>query len=289
MKNLIYYALIFTISYFLQTQTLAQKDMSSYVANPVIGDTLTLAERDYYKLFQQIEGFQWAVFYLNPDSTLNANVKYSEDGVLKDTLIKSYKSLKSLNYHINARIALENGIPKSTFNYQAIRYEKGAEVSAYINDGSETSGELLSVRKNSILLLNPECDDRLLNSDCINQINASEIDKLTIKGNSNVVLGISLGLLASVVVGAIIYHNNYQNSEDSEFWGIDFRHMDAYDKSITPIVFSSIGLITLGATIGILTSTPDEVIKIYSEKDIRGLRSYSRYPEDEPNQLKKIE
>lgn len=282
MKHLFFTALVLTITNFLGIKALAQKDITPCFVNPLIGDTLTLEERDYYQLFPQIEGFQFAVFYLNPDSTLNADVKYSDDGVLKDTLIKNYRSLKNLNYHIYARDALENGMPERVLNYQAPVYSKGAEVSTYMDDGSETSGELLSVRKNSILLLNPDCDDRLLNADCINQVNASEIDKLIIKGNSNVVLGVSLGILASVVVGAIIYSSNYENSNS---W---LRGLAAYEQSKTPIILSSIGLITLGATIGIFTSNPEEVIKIYSEKDIRGLSSYSRYPIEEPKELIKV-
>ncbi|MBE0571507.1 MAG: hypothetical protein IH618_08185 [Ignavibacteriaceae bacterium] len=283
MKILAFITIGFAFATCLFSQTCAQNDVSTNLTNPIIGDTLSLDERNFYQLFPQIEGFQSAVFYLNPDSTLNADVKYSDDGVLKDTLIKNYRSLKNLNYHIYARDALENGMPERVLNYQAPVYSKGAEVSTYMDDGSETSGELLSVRKNSILLLNPECDDRLLNPDCINQIKASEIDRLVVKGNSNVILGVSLGLLASVVVGAIIYQSNYESSSS---W---LRGLAAYEKSKTPIILSSIGLITLGATIGIFTSTPDEVINIYSENDIRGLSSYSRYPKEEPKQLKKIQ
>lgn len=283
MKTLTFITIGFAFVTCLSSQTCAQNDVPTYLTNPIIGDTLSLNERNFYQLFPQIEGFQSAVFYLNPDSTLNVEVKYSDNGILKDTLIENYKSLKSLNYHIYARDALENGMPERVLNYQAPVHSKGAEVSTYMNDGQEISGELLSVRKNSLLLLNPECDDRLLNADCINQINASEIDKLIIKGSSNVVLGVSLGLLASVVVGAIIYQSNYESSSS---W---LRGLAAYEKSKTPIILSSIGLITLGATIGIFTSTPDEVINIYSENDIRGLSSYSRYPKEEPNQLKKIQ
>jgi len=111
---------------------------------------------------------------------------------------------------------------------------------------SKTTGELLSVRRNSLLLLNPDCDERLLKPECINQIKAAEINKLVIEGNSNLGWGIGLGILASVFVGAIIFNSNY----DSNRW---LAGMVAYDKSITPIILSSIGLITLGATDGIAT------------------------------------
>jgi hypothetical protein len=282
MKKLLVTAFFIAITNFSGIKILAQEDISPFVVNEIIGDTLSLEERDHYQLFPQVEGFQSAVFYLNADSTLNAEVYYYEDGTLTDTLIQNYRTLKNLNYHIYARDALENGIPANAFEYKATLNNKGANVSVYIKDEYEVSGELLSVREKSLLLLNPGCDERLLKPECINNIKTSEIDKLTIKGNSNVVLGVSLGLLASVVVGAIIYQSNYKSS--STRWGPPIN-----EEAVVSIGVATAGCIIIGTAIGILTSTPDEDIKIYSEKDIRGLRSYSRYPEDEPNQLKKIQ
>ena len=181
---------IYTIVIFLLFSTLnkdfySQENNIPITVNNLIGDTLSKEERDYYKLFPQIEGFQSAVFYLNSDSILSAKVYYRKDGLLTDTLVQNYRTLQNLNYHIYARDALEKGLPIGEFINQASGNEKGAEVSAYMNDGRETSGELLSVRANSILLFNSDCDKRLLKQECINQINANEINKLVIEGNSN--------------------------------------------------------------------------------------------------------
>ena len=282
MKHLFFTAFVLTITNFSGIKTLAQNDISPYVVNDFIGDTLSQEERDYYQLFPKIEGFQYAVFYLNPDSSLNAEVKYLVEGHSRDTLIQNYRSLKSLNYHIYARNALENGIPDTAFKFEAPVYSKGADVSVYMNNGLETSGELLSVRKNSLLLLKPECNDNLINPDCINKTNFAEIDKLVVKGNSNVAVGIVLGLVAAVAVSAIIYQSNYKNSSS---W---LHGLAAYEKSKVPIIISSIGCITLGVTIGIFSSTPDEVITTFSKYEISGLSTYSRYPSNEPNELKKI-
>lgn len=277
MKHLFFTALVLTITNFLGTKALAQKDITPYFVNPLIGDTLTLEERDYYQLFPQIEGFQFAVFYLNPDSILNADVKYLVESRSADTLIQSYRSLKSLNYHISARNALENET-LDTFHpvYESPEYKKGSEVCAYMNDGRETSGELLSVRKNSLLILNIDCNNDLLNPDCINQTNFAEIGKLVIQGNSNLGLGIGLGLLASVIVGTLVF----QSYNDGSFlWGYD---------AILPTILSTVGLTTLGAAIGIATSTPDQEIKTFSKYEINGLSAYSRYKSNEPNELMKI-
>jgi hypothetical protein len=262
--------------------TLAQEDKKPFIVSSFIGDTLSLSERNYYQLFPQIDGFQWAVFYLNPDSSLNANVKYLSGEEFRDTLIINYKSLKTLTYHINARNALENESRDGFYPVYKPSNEKGSEVCAYMNDGKETSGELLSVRKRSILILKPDCDENLNNLDCVIHRKASEIDKLIIKGNSNVGWGIGLGLLASLVAAAFIYSSNY----DSNSW---LASVAAYNKSKTPVILSSIGLITLGTTVGILTSTPDKTIEPFSENDIVGLSSYSRFPEREPDRLKKVE
>ena len=272
---------IYTIVIFLLFSTLnkdfySQENNIPITVNNLIGDTLSKEERDYYKLFPQIEGFQSAVFYLNSDSILSAKVYYRKDGLLTDTLVQNYRTLQNLNYHIYARDALEKGLPIGEFINQASGNEKGAEVSAYMNDGRETSGELLSVRANSILLFNSDCDKRLLKQECINQINANEINKLVIEGNSNLGWGIGLGLLAAVVAGATVF----QSYNDGSFlWGRD---------AILPTILSTVGCITLGVTIGIFTSTPDEEIKIYSEEDIRGLSYYSRYPNKEPDELQKV-
>lgn len=282
MKNMILFIMILRLMNFGEIETCAQSDSSPFIVSSFIGDTLSLSERNYFQLFPQIEGFQWAVFYLNPDSSLSANVKYISDKEFRDTLINNYKSLKTLTYHINARNALGNGT-LDTFHpvYEGSEYKKGSEVCIYMNDGRETSGELLSVRENYLLLLNPMCDDRLLNPECINQLEAFDIDKIIIQGKSNLVLGIGLGILASVVTAAIIYSSNYESNS----W---LAGVAAANKSKTPIIISSIGLVTLGTTIGILTSIPDKTIEPFSEDDIVGLRYHSRYPEREPDRLKKI-
>ena len=177
---------------------------------------------------------------------------------------------------------MEHRILFTLLTIQSRVHNEGSEVCAYMNDGRETSGELLSVRKNSLLILKTDCNDDLKNPDCISKINTSEIDKLVVKGNSNIAGGIVLGIVAAIAVGAIIYQSNYENSSS---W---LRGLAAYEKSKLPIILSSIGCITLGVTIGIATSTPDEEIKTFSKYEISGLSTYSRYQSNEPNELKKI-
>ena len=62
------------------------------VVSPLIGDTLDAAERDYYHLFPSLDGFEWAVFYLNPDSSLMVMASLLQDGARRDTVIQYPKN-----------------------------------------------------------------------------------------------------------------------------------------------------------------------------------------------------
>ena len=276
MKILIFTTLLLTITIFLGTKTKAQKDISPYQVNPLIGDTLSLEERDYYQLFPLIEGFQFAVFYLNSDSSLNAYVNFQENGTSGDTLIDNYRSLKSLNYHIYARNALENKLYETENGYKNTNFNSGADVSVYLHNSSIVAGELLSVRRNNLLILKQKFHSNIIKTVCIDNINRTEIDEVIIKGNSNLGWGISLGILASVIAGVVIYQSY---NDGSLLWGYD---------AITPIILSTVGCITLGVAIGINTSTPDVIINPLDKYEYQRLIKYSRYRYNEPDELKSI-
>ena len=87
MKTTFYFLVCFIVIS-ISTSSLAQENEKPFIVSPLIGDTLSLGERDYYNLLPTINDFQWAVFYLNPDSTLNAKVTFQEESTLKDTIIK---------------------------------------------------------------------------------------------------------------------------------------------------------------------------------------------------------
>ena len=100
MKNTFYlfFALLVLLNCF---RSFAQGNDKPFVVSPLIGDTLSPEERDHYRLLPAIDNFQYAVFYLNQDSTLDAKVTYLKTSVYRDTLIKNYRSLRSLITHLN--------------------------------------------------------------------------------------------------------------------------------------------------------------------------------------------
>ena len=287
------YLLIALLVLLYNQNLISQNYNEPYIINSIVGDTITKTERDNYILFKDIEGFNWAVVYLKPDSMLDAHVNYQVGNIQRDTLIENYKSLKSFDYHIKAKYTLDNkskfvGWRKSKDSLEILA--KGSEIKIIKLSGEEKQGELLAVRSNSILMYNPDCNqDNLVFPECVWKENESEISKVIIEGKSNIALGIGLGLLASVVAGIIIYDSNYEEDKKEGLFDIDFSHIDAFKKSLLPILVATISLTTIGGLIGLEFSTPDTELNIIDDADFQGLSKYARYPNEEPTHLKKIE
>jgi hypothetical protein len=253
----------------------SQDEKLPIVISPLIGDTLTLKERNYYKLFPTIDGFQWSVFYLNADSSLSAAITYVQDNKTKDTLVGLSSSLNKMKQYIH-----DTEFSKSVIN------ENGAEVSAQLNNGGMISGNLLSVRQASILIYNSnrQINDNELDYNLIYNVKQRDIEKLTIKGQSNVLKGMGIGLLAGIGLGALVGYVVYGGGSGRTFADIG----RAQEAGVIGLVVG-IGCFAIGTIIGFTTSTPDEVIEQFSGYDITGLSSYSKYPIKEPYELKKIE
>ncbi len=148
----------------------------------------------------------------------------------------------------------------------------GADISAFTIYEEKVSGELFSVRENSLLIFNSSnCEDLSISWECINQVKADDIEKLIIRGESNVLLGAGLGLLVALVTGITIFYSNYDSNRF-------IAGRVAWDESKTAIILSSVASLGIGIGIGIAASTTDEVIEPFSEYDISGLSIYSKYP-----------
>ena len=84
----------------IRPRVLGQEQVKPIVVSPLIGDTLDVNERDNYRLFPDLDGFEWAVFYLNPDSSLRVKVSLLEKGVRRDTTIARYRTLRAVRNQI---------------------------------------------------------------------------------------------------------------------------------------------------------------------------------------------
>ena len=155
----------------------SQDEKSPIIVSPLIGDTLSLAERNYYKLFSTIDGFQWGVFYINPDSSLSAKITYTKDNTIKDTLFELSGTLDEIKQYM-----YDIDFSKSVIN------EDAAEVSAQLHNDEIISGNLLSVRQASLLIYNSnrQINDNELDYNLIHNVKQRDIKMLTIRGQSNV-------------------------------------------------------------------------------------------------------
>ena len=253
----VYMLLLNSISFF------AQEIEKPFIVSPLIGDRLSLEERDYYNLLPTIKEFQFAIFYLNSDSLLDVQVAYKTRSGTRDTLINDYKSLA------NMRIYLFK-----------VDIEMARKVAVYTINQNTVSGNLVTISNSSTLLYNEDCNGNNFNTNCITRINNADINKLIIEGESNIGMttlwGTLIGLGAGPAIGAIsgsIYDDN----------DLSIGMGAAYGLVIGPIVGLFGGLIY-----GAVTSTPDIVIEPFSEDDIKGLSQYAIFPDGEPYELKKI-
>ena len=89
-KNIFRILAIFMLT---SAYTCGQEVGKPIVVSPLIGDALDVWERNFYHLFPSFDGFDYAVFYLNPDSTLKVKVSLFQNGIEKDTIIERYHAL----------------------------------------------------------------------------------------------------------------------------------------------------------------------------------------------------
>jgi hypothetical protein len=273
MKTTFYFLSIFVVL-IINIPVYAQESEKLFIVSPLIGDTLSLEERDYYKLLPTINDFQWAVFYLNPDSTLNAKVVYLNNLNSQDTLIENYRSLKSLILHLNAAENPEVVNPVQNENYS------GNEVTILYKDGNQYSGNLLSASSNSLIIYSLNCDEDEIDINCATLIKPDELEKLTVKSDFN--LGRWLYPIVTGLTTMIIYNNSI-SPED--------KNLDnMFENMLTGFAVGCAGaLVGLGLSYLVpLIITSEEVYTIpINEDDIVGLSKISRYKDFEPyyNQL----
>ena len=262
MKTTFYFLFVFVLL-LICFPLIAQESDKPFVVSPLIGDTLSLEERNYYNILPTIKEFQFAIFYLNADSLLNVRVSYKTRNVIRDTLINKYKSLENLRLKL-----LKTDIAKSR------------QVTVYFENNFSISGGFLSINQDSVLIYSDKCDEGNLSSNCFEKINNTEIKKIAIPGESNVgesvVWCTLIGLAAGSAIGLVI-------NESTNGW----EEFNAEVALAGGLVGSCVGLLT-GLVYGSITSEPDIVIQQFSEDDIKGLSQYAIFPSGEPDELNKI-
>jgi len=188
--------------------TYAQEIEEPIIIHPIIGEKLDRAEEEFFKLFQAIEGFQEARFYLEPDSTLQPHIVYESSGIIKDTILQKHYTVEALRKHIDQILAIE------------INTTQNIEITT---GDSVYKGTIYSYRNNNLTLIQDCCsDDNLsINNDLISQINTSEIQTIKTKEANffTTFLTTSIGLIGFSAIGSTL---------DSEKTVQETRHRTVY-------------------------------------------------------------
>jgi hypothetical protein len=118
----------------LSFRVVGQEQDKPIVVSSLIGDTLDAGERERYKLVPNLEGFQWAVFYLNPDSSLKVKVSLLDNKARRDTIIERYRTLKGVQNQVQQFVEAETvrGIYSTGVESRPAQPE---ERSAWLNGG----------------------------------------------------------------------------------------------------------------------------------------------------------
>ena len=271
MKVKSFYLLLYAYQILFAEILIAQSVDSAIVLHPIIGSKLDRVEEEYFKLLPAFNVVNEAVFYLNPDSTLNVWLRYESDGIIEDTLILGYFNYSRLNNYIENRIIDELN--------DARKVERGEYVSV-ITPVDSTAGELLTVNNNYITILNLTRDAyKKYNQPPFDARNLGDTDikKLIVIQENNAariiypsILGLGLGITAAVIAKKKI--DSEPPKEFGEGW--DF----------TPLTHLFLGCIA-GGLIGyglsellpITVTSMTEYDYPFNEDDIIGLRRKSRY------------
>ncbi len=179
-----------------------------------------------------------------------------------------------LNLKENSTAQIEEKI----IDYQADE-DVGAEVTLSIKNGKEISGELLSVRENSVTICTEysATEQELSNRKYpINKVQNDEINEITIEGSNCVWIGFAIGSATFTGIGIWIGHELEK--------GLDAEG----GKAGLGIIGFFVGAIA-GGIVGYLLSTDNVILKdIPPEYDFSLLKSLARYPDEEPKYLRAI-
>ena len=246
---------------------LAQENEKPVVVSPLLGDTLSLQERNYYNLLPTVNNFQWAVFFLTPDSNLTIKLCYLKNGNPVDTTIHNYQSYKSLKLQLDSVVNPQSIDPSENQEYL------GDYINVLYSNDKEIKGSLLSATSSSLIMYSSGCNEEAININCTTLIRPNEVKKLSVTSDINI--GKILYPLITATLTWIIYKNNMKST------GME----DMYTN-----LFAAGAIIGIGGLAGVIISyviplkisSEEEYSLPLNEDEIEGLSKIARYKDFEP-------
>lgn len=264
MKKIIYLLLITDI---FCCYSYSQEKDSLIQLYPGLGDTVDLFDRNYFELFQDIDGFEKVVFYIRNNDQLVSEVSFLSENTLNDTtLIRPISEL----IIIRDRIGLLELQSNKRMNWPE-------EFIILTEDGNEYEADLLMFSKDFLYF---ESDNNYIAnsySDFKFKLPISNVNKLTISENNvpgslawGAGVGLAIGLISTAAISG--EQSNVVSSGD----------VAAVSLGAFVLVGSLIGLI-----IGLASSSDDEIIYLNFREDVYNLKNMLNITSD-MMRLKKI-
>jgi len=218
---------------------------------PGLGDTVDSFNASYFELFQNIEGFEHAVFYIRDNKRLVSKVTYSENGKTNDTtFIQLLSALDNARKKI-AEIEKEN----------EKKYESPREFIIETKNGTNYVCEIEMFSK-TMIYCNTSNNSKF-------KIDYMDIETLTLVGETNTWSCMGYGALVGLGIGLIGAIASSQG-EDSGGFGSGAQYVIGI-----PLV-TVVGGIS-GLIFGLASSTGDELLLMDYQEDLQQLKDYAKY------------
>ena len=216
MKKLIFILLI------LPELAISQNLNKSLSFAPYFCDKLKSVDNNFFKIFIDIDGFEEAEFFLNPNKRLDVEIKQIKDGKNNQFVLNDFITASDLS----------NKLYSMLINNMEMRSIQ--EIKLQLVNKSKVSGFILMDDQTSIILLDPDFKKKYVNSLNVltQKIMLSNIDKIFLQGNTQEKLFSIIGAIAGLGIGIPVGLSIGKNAKDAGGIGYIF---------IGPIVGSGIG------------------------------------------------
>jgi hypothetical protein len=258
MKKIFFITVLIILNIIMSDICVAQMRDSLIQLTLQIGDTISLSERNYYDLFPNIQGFEYAMIYIRDDTIAVSRITYlSEYGESIDTAFTN-----NVNYIGNLRAYI-----KQVDNEELV---DSKSVIVTTRDGVVIKGMLKSINQNYIIIIPDLLDDNKITgvNDNSMTLTSYKTQSIFIEGESYAFKGWLIGTLTGATIGGLI--------------GLTTEDTQSHPCFLCTREETTIGLGlllgglggTIGLVAGILSSTEDKTIEVDEVNGFVKLKDY---------------
>ncbi len=251
MKKLLSVFLSIAVLIIAQVNSFSQEQDSLIQLYPGIGDTIYFFDREYFELFQQIDGFEYAVLYIRDNKELISKVTFKSESMFHDTFF-----IQNLSVLENVRSTIKKIDAENNKNLNS-----PSDVIILTKDENKYKGLLEMFSEENLYLLSNEHPDYRY------KVPVSRVDKIIISGESKALSTMGWGALIGLGIGVAI--------------GLAAADGEGFISPGATVAAAGVGFSLIGAILGLIAglagSESDQEIQIDKDNDILQLKSIAYY------------